>query len=311
MKNKVIICVTVQEVVHLLKQEYIMKKTVFKAAIDLLVIAIGGALFALAIALLLDPYGIVPGGVTGISILLCEVFPVLPLGMTILVINIPLFLLSWRLLGRKFLIYSAFGTLTSALMIELFEAVLPPVDTEPLLAGVFGGLLMGAGIGLVFLKGATTGGTDIIARLLKLPLPNIQIGRLILAVDGCIAIAAGFVFGSVNHILYAAITLFISSRAIDGLLYGMNIERLAFIISEKTPDIISAISGPLGRGATLLHGEGSYKGEERKVIMCAIKRQQIAALKNLVKQTDPKAFLILTEANEVLGEGFAGYEQNL
>ena len=284
------------------------KKTALSIVIDLVVVALGGTIFALAVSLLLNPYGIVPGGVTGISILLCKLIPALPLGPTILVINIPLFILSWRLLGRKFLLYSAFGTLVVSLMIEVFTMLLPPVDTEPLLAGVFGGLLMGAGLGLVLMKGATTGGTDIITRLLKLVFPSIQLGRLILVVDGCVAVAAGVVFGSVNNTLFAVITLFISTRAIDGILYGMNVERLAFIVSDCIPEIVDSISEHLRRGATLLHGEGSYKGEERKVILCAIKRQQIAALKNLVKQTDPKAFLILTEANEVLGEGFSGYD---
>ena len=288
-----------------------MKKSIVKKILDLAVVAVGSAIFALAVALLLEPYGIVPGGVTGISLLLCEVFPVLPLGLTMIVINIPLFLVSWRLLGHQFLLYSGFGTLVSALLIDLFATMLPPVETEPLLAGVFGGLLMGVGLGLVFMKGATTGGGDIIARLLKFPFPSMNIGRLILAFDGCVAIAAGFVFASVNNMLYAIITLFIGSHAIDGILYGMNVERMAFIISENIPAIVQSISSKLDRGATLLHGEGSYTGKERKIILCAVKRQQIAALKNLVKEADPNAFLILTEANEVLGEGFGDYSRGI
>ncbi|MDR0325975.1 MAG: YitT family protein [Oscillospiraceae bacterium] len=287
-----------------------MRKTFFHIMLDLLVISLGSTVFALSVALLLDPYGIVPGGVTGIAMLLCELFPVLPLGLTVLVINIPLFLLSWRLLGHRFLLYTGFGTLVSSLLIDAFANV-PPIKTEPLLAGVFGGLLMGAGLGLVFTKGATTGGSDIIARLLKFPFPHIQIGRLMLAFDGFVVIAAGFVFGSVNHMLYAVITLYICMQAIDGILYGLNIERMAFIISDRIPDIVEKISERLGRGATLLHGEGAYSGAERRIILCAIKRQQIMDLKNLVKESDPKAFVILTEAHEVLGEGFGDYEKHI
>jgi uncharacterized membrane-anchored protein YitT (DUF2179 family) len=176
---------------------------------------------------------------------------------------------------------------------------------------VFGGLLMGAGLGLVFLKGATTGGSDIIARLLKFPFPHVQIGKLMLAFDGFVVVAAGFVFGSVNHMLYAVIALYISVQALDGILYGLNVERLAFIISDRIPDIAEKISEHLGRGATLLRGEGAYTGTERKIALCAIKRQQIAELKKLVKESDPGAFVILTEANEVLGEGFADYDKGL
>ncbi|MCL1807920.1 MAG: YitT family protein [Oscillospiraceae bacterium] len=286
-----------------------MKKTILQTIFDLLVIALGGAVFALSVSLLLDPYGIVPGGVTGIAMLLCEIFPKLPLGMTVLAINIPLFLISWRILGHRFLLYTGFGTLVSSVLIDVFT-YLPPVETEPLLAGVFGGLLMGAGLGLVFTKGATTGGSDIIARLLKIPFPHIQIGKLMLAFDGCVAVAAGFVFGSVNHMLYAVIALYISAQALDGILYGLNIERLAFIISDRIPEIAGNISGRLGRGATLLRGEGAYSGSERRIILCAIKRQQISDLKKLVKESDPGAFVILTEANEVLGEGFMDYEKS-
>ena len=288
-----------------------IKNNIIKKILDLLVIAIGGAIFALSVALLLEPYGIVPGGVTGLSLLICELFPVLPLGMTMLAINIPLFLVSWRLLGHQFLIYSGFGTLVSALLIDLFANILPAIETEPLLAGVFGGLLMGVGLGIVFMRGATTGGGDIIARLLKYPFPSMNIGRLIFIFDGCVAVAAGFVFGSINNMLYAIITLYISSHAIDGILYGLNVERMAFIVSDNIPKIVQAISDKLGRGATLLHGEGSYSGKERKIILCAVKRQQIAALKNLIKEADPNAFLMLTEANEVLGEGFGDYGKSI
>jgi len=287
-----------------------MKKSVFRTILDLFVIALGSAAFALSVTMLLDPYGIVPGGVTGVAMLLCELFPKLPLGLTVLALNAPLFLLSWRLLGRRFLFYTGFGTLVSSVLIDLF-AGLPPIETEPMLAGVFGGLLMGAGLGLVFLKGATTGGSDVIARLLKIPFPYVQIGKLMLAFDGLVVVAAGFVFGSVNHMLYAVITLYIGTKALDGILYGLNVERMAFVISDRIPDIVAKISDRLGRGATLLRGEGAYSGAERRIILCAIKRQQITDLKNLVKESDPKAFVILTEAHEVLGEGFGDYEKGL
>jgi uncharacterized membrane-anchored protein YitT (DUF2179 family) len=286
-----------------------MRKKILKRIIDFVVIALGGVVFALSVVLFLDPYNIVAGGITGVALLLFELFPMLPLGMMIIVLNIPIFAVSWRLLGNEFLIYSGFGILVASLLIDILGGIVPPVDTDPLLASLFGGLLMGLGIGIIFLKGATTGGTVMIARLLKIPFPSMNIGKLMMAIDGIIVIAAGVVFGSVNNMLFAIIAIYICSVAVDAILYGMNIERMALIISDKIPEIVKVISERLGRGATLLHGEGSDSGEERKIILCAVKRQQIAKLKTLIKEVDPKAFLILTEANEVLGEGFSDHDK--
>lgn len=288
-----------------------MAGKIFRRITDFAVIALGSAIFAAAVGLILEPYGIVPGGVTGISMLISHIFPVLPISILILVINAPLLIVSFRMLGVRFLVYSGFGTAVSAVMIDVFPMILPTLETEPLLAGIYGGLLSGAGLGLVFIKGATTGGSDIVARLLKIPFPGMNIGRLIMIFDGCVVLMTGIVFGSINNMLYTVITLFISTQVIDGILYGLNVERLVFIISEHIPQIVDAISQKLGRGATLLHGEGTYTGKERKIILCAVKRQQIAALKNLIKDTDPNAFMIVTEANEVLGEGFGDYGRAL
>lgn len=282
---------------------------ILKKAFDLAIIAFGASVFAAAVALMLEPYGIVPGGVTGISMLINHLFPVLPISTLILAINVPLLIISWRMLGTRFLFYTGFGTVVSAVMIDVFPMLLPVLDTESFLAGVFGGLLAGLGMGLVFMKGATTGGSDIIARLLKFPFPGMNIGRLVLLFDGFVVLLTGIVYGSINNMLYTVITLYISSQAIDGIVYGLNVERLVFIISEDIPGIVEAISEKLRRGATLLHGEGSYTGNERKIILCAVKSQQIAALKNIVKEADPNAFMIVTEANEVLGEGFGDYSE--
>ena len=288
-----------------------MRKKIFKRITDFAVISMGSAIFALSVVLLLEPYNIVPGGITGVSLLIYEIFPILPVGVMMLILNAPLFAISWRILGHEFLLYSGLGTLISALLIDLFGYLLPPIEIEPLLAAIFGGVLMGIGIGLIFMKGATTGGSVMIARLLKIPFPSVNVGKLMLFVDGMVVIAAGFVFGSINNMLFAIITIYISSVAIDGLLYGLNVERMAFIISDNIPEMLDAIINRLKRGATILNGEGGYTGEDRKIILCAVKRQQIASLKNLVKEVDPKAFLILVEANEVLGEGFGDYENKL
>lgn len=288
-----------------------MESKRYTTLLDFALITLGSTVFAVAVVMFLNPYNIVPGGVTGVAMILCELIPVLPLGATILVINAPLFFLSWKLLGHKFLLYTAFGTVVSSVAIDLLTYIVPPVETEPLLAGVFGGVISGAGLGLVFIRGATTGGSDIIARLLKVPFPHVQIGRLMLVFDGCVVIASGMVFRSVNSMLYAAIALYISTKALDSILYGMNIERVAYIISDKYTEIVNEISESLERGATLLHGEGAFSGAPKRIVLCAIKRQQITQIKTIVKRIDPKAFMILTDAGEVLGEGFADYAKNI
>jgi len=273
------------------------------------VITAGSAVYAFAVSVLLEPRRIVPGGIAGLSMVVCDIFPVLPLGAVIIAFNVPLFILAWRFLGHSFLLRTVYGTVAASAAIELFggmlaRGVIPPIDTEPLLAGIFGGLLMGCGLGLVFIRGATTGGSDIIARLLKLVFPGTQLGKLLLAFDGVVVTLSGVVFGSVNAALFAAVALYVSARALDGILYGMNIERVAYIVTGRPVEIARAIGEKMQRGATLLHGEGAFSGNPKKLILCAIKRQQITALKSLVMEMDPGAFLILSEANEIYGEGF-------
>lgn len=273
-------------------------------------VTLGSVVFALSVSLFMDPYDIVPGGVTGIAMLLHTKLDVIPLGTMALLLNVPLLLLAWFFLGHRFLLYTIYGTVVSSVLIDLTARWLPPVQTETILAGVAGGVLMGIGLGLVFSRGATTGGSDIIARLLKLVFPHINIGRLMLAFDGLIVLASMAVFGNINVGLYSGIALFISSRGMDALLYGLNIERMAYVISDKCDEIVREIDAQLGRGATLLHAEGAYRRQSSHVILCAFKRQQIAQLKHLVKVIDPDAFLIVAEAHEVLGEGFKDYEKN-
>jgi len=280
-----------------------MKKTKF--FLDILIITLGAGVYALGVTALLRPHNIVPGGVTGLSILLCDLFPILPLGLTILTFNVPLFILAWKFLGHRFLWLTAYGTAISSVLVDLAGRWVPPMDTEPLLAGIFGGLLNGFGLGLVFTRGATTGGSDIVVRLLKRFFPNTQLGKLILGFDGFVVAFSGLVFRSVNSMLFAALSLYIGTRALDAILYGLKIERVAYIVSEKAGEVAKAIGTEMQRGATLLHGEGAFSGQGKKIILCAVKRQQLAHLKTLIQERDPGAFLIVSEANEVFGQGFS------
>ena len=184
----------------------------------------------------------------------------------------------------------------------------PPMD--PMLASVFGGALIGLSLGMVFLQGATTGGTDLIARLLKLKLAWLPMGRLLLAVDLLVIVAVAVAFRNIYSALYGVVALYISSFVMDQVLYGMDNAKVAYIISDAYDQISHAIIHDMDRGVTLLHGEGGWSGEDKKVLLVAFKQKQIVALKQTVKSIDPNAFLIVCEAHEILGDGFREYKHN-
>jgi len=271
--------------------------------IDAAAILIGSVIFALAFDVFLDPNSIAPGGVSGLAMVINRIIPFAPIGTLIIILNAPLFLLGRRAEGRAFLIKSLCGTLVSSVFIDLFEGMWVYTD-EPIMAALFGGVLLGAGLGIIMLRGATTGGSDIAAKLLVIKFPSLSIGRLIFVVDTCVILLAAVVFGHINYALYALVTLYVSTVVLDGILDGADISRVAYIITEKTDEMVSAIDSVLDRGATLLHGEGSYSHRPLRVILCAIRRGQIGDLKRICREVDPASFVIITETHGVLGYGF-------
>lgn len=273
-------------------------------------IAIGSAIFALGFDLFLQPHQFGAGGVSGLAVVVNSFVPWLSVGVFSLLVNIPLFLAGYRFVGRKFFWGSVAGMLISSLLIDGLEMILPKVPTEPLIGAIFGGLLVGLGCGLVFMQGASTGGVDIAARLLKCKFRELPIGKLMLLVDMCIAIITGIAFRDLNKVLYCVVALFVSSEATDAVVYGLDYSYVAMIITDKEETIRDAIDKRLERGCTYLHGEGAYSKVPKNVVYCAIRRQQIADLKELVMDADPGAFLVLQEAHQVLGEGFERYSRN-
>ena len=211
----------------------------------------------------------------------------------------------WKLLAS-----SLFATAATSLGVDLLAACysFPPMD--PMLASVFGGALIGLSLGMVFLQGATTGGTDLIARLLKLRFGHLPMGTLVMAVDLVVIALAALAFHSLSSALYGLVSLYISSLVIDRVLYGLDNAKVAYIISDRPQEIIRSISTELDRGVTILRGAGAWSGEAKDVLMCAFKQKQIVALKRAVKETDPSAFLIVCDAHEVLGQGFHSYHQH-
>lgn len=270
-------------------------------------IAFGCALYALSFNLFLRPYNIVPGGVTGISMIINTVFGRPSVGLLVLIINIPLFVIALIVLGKKYLISTAFGTIICSVLIDVF-AVIPSVETEPILAALYGGLFNGAGFGVIFFFGGSTGGVDIVAALVRKKRPSAKMGQVILALDAIIVSCAAIVFKSISGAMYAIVVFYVSSLVVDGILYGSQNARIAYIFSGKHLEMVKAIDAGLGRGATLIHSKGAYTAEEREIILCAVKRRQVTALKRIVREVDENAFLILCSANEVLGEGFSNPE---
>lgn len=284
--------------------------TLRKGLRAVLLITLAALIYALSFVWCFDPNGIAFGGITGLAQIVNRLFPAAPVGITVIVLNIPLFILGWKLIGGKLLVSSLYAMFISSVFIDLLTPLYDWQPMEPLLACIFGGLLMGASLGVVFLQGATTGGTDLAARLLKLKFKWLPMGKLLMGVDLAVIVLVALFFRNLNTALYGLVALYISTLAMDGILYGLDNAKVAYIISDRPQEIIRSISTELDRGVTILRGAGAWSGEAKDVLMCAFKQKQIVALKRAVKETDPSAFLIVCDAHEVLGQGFHSYHQH-
>ena len=280
-----------------------------KLILDLIKTVAGCFLFGLGFNLFLSPNGMNAGGITGLSMVISHMIGFEGIGTITGLINLPLFALGGMKVGKKFFLGSLFGMLTLSVAIDLC-ALLPRPETEPLIGAIYGGVLCGIGLGAVFSSGFSTGGSDIIVRLLKLRWRNVPIGVINTAFDFCIAILTGVVFGNFTLTLYSGIAIFVTGRIVDAVVYRFDYSKVALIISSKYEQVALAINHELDRGATLLHGEGGYRHEDTKVILTAVKRQHLAELKEIVVRIDPNAFIIVQEAHQVLGEGFARYSKD-
>ena len=275
-----------------------------------LIIAVASAIYALGFVWCYGPNHIAFGGITGVAQIINHIFPAAPVGVMAIVMNIPLFLLGWKLIGGRLLVSSLYAMFLSSIFIDILTPLYDWQPMDPLLACIFGGLTLGLSLGLVFQQGATTGGTDLIARLLKLKLAWLPMGRLLLGIDLAVIVAAAVAFRTLYAALYGLVALYVSTIVMDGVLYGMDTAKVAYIISDKNKEICDTIVRDLDRGVTILHGQGAYTGADKDVLMCAFKQREIAAIKAAVKEIDPAAFLIVCNAHEVLGEGFRDYKKD-
>jgi uncharacterized membrane-anchored protein YitT (DUF2179 family) len=269
---------------------------------------VGSVIFAAGFAFFLMPNDMSPGGISGLSLVIVEILGFGSVGTLSILINTPLFIMGGVKIGKKFFFGSLLGMLLSNLLIDYFAALgLPAV--EPLMGVLYGGVICGVGLGIVFVSGTSTGGSDILVRLLKLRYRNVPIGQISMYFDAIVVLLTGLVFRDVNKALYTGITVFLCGKMVDAVVYNFDYSKVALIISSEYEKIAYTIGVKLDRGATFLHGEGSYTHKETKIVLAAVKKQQITELKELVMEIDPNAFVIVQEAHQVLGDGFSRYSK--
>lgn len=263
------------------------------------------AVYALGISLFLDPNSLAPGGVSGISIILNRITSI-DTGTLILLLNIPILMFGAWKFGIRFMLATIYSTVMASLFINVF-GTFPPITKDPLLAALAGGSLVAVGIGVTFRSGSTTGGMDIVIRYLREKLPHLRTGSLMLGLDAVVVSASAVAFRDVERALYAGISLGVTSFVLDLVLYGRDSAKLIYIISDHAREISERLLRELGVGVTYLEGAGAYSGKEKQVIFCVMRKPLSPKAEAVVKEEDPRAFLIITNATEIYGEGYKSY----
>lgn len=273
----------------------------------------GSFIFGAGYAIFLGPNGLNAGGISGLAAVVVQLInpsgniPLLSVGTLTILINLPLFAVGGLKIGKRFFFGSLIGLGLSSLVMDYLPIGL---TLEPLLAALYGGVVTGFGLGIVFMAGTSTGGSDIVVRLVKLKAKHANIGQIAMIFDVFVVGLTGLVFGNVENALYTGITAFLCSKIIDMVVYGFDYSKTALIITKEYEKMPAAIDAKLGRGSTFLYSQGTYSMQDSKVVLVAIYPRQIAELKDLVMSIDPNAFVILQEAHQVLGDGFARHSKD-
>lgn len=264
-------------------------------------IVIGCVIGAAAYPTFLDPGRIAPGGLTGVAMILKHLWG-WDIGITSLILNIPLFIVGYRAMGKVFAFRSLVATVLFSLLIDLLP--LRAITVDPLLGTLYGGILLGIGLGFILRGGATTGGTDMCARLVHKYLPFLSVGMFLFLID-CVVVIAAWIFIGSSEALYALICIFVSGKAVDMVMLGLSQNKACFVITDAWERVSQRLLTEMERGVTQLSARGAYTGTERPVVLCVLPPQEVSRLKDIVRQEDEKAFMFITEAHEALGEGFS------
>lgn len=282
----------------------IFLKIKFKELVfDYIIIAIGTAIYSAAVCFLLEPARISPGGLTGVAVILHDTLG-LPTGVSVLVLNIPLIFLGLRNFGGGFIIKTAVSVFLTSLYLELFESIGTPFSLDMVISSVFGGILLGVGLGLVMVRGSTTGGVDIAVKLINKKYKKIPVGRLFLMIDSAVILSAAIVYSNIETALYSVIAVFVSSHMVDMLIYGKDHGRIFFIVTDKGKEIKDLILSEAKRGVTVVRAEGGYTGNEKTVLVCAARLGEIKNIRRMIFDTDRSAFFFIANVSDINGEGF-------
>lgn len=276
-------------------------------ALDILLTILGTSLLVFSIHTFTAPNQIAPGGVTGISIII-NYLTGLPIGAINITLNIPIIIIGIINLGKRFMIKTFVSLITFTFVMDYVLVHFPVYTGEKIVAAIFGGLIMGLGIGLVFKRSSSTGGMDILNRIIAKRLPHIKLGKITFSTDMVIIAISAIAFKSVEPALYSIITLYISATALDMVLYGLNVCKLMYIVSDKADEIAKRIMTDMNRGATIMESYGAYTNVKRPTIMCAVRQNEYIKLKKIISSVDENAFIIISSATEIVGSGFKNVE---
>ena len=279
------------------------KEKTFNLIKDIVADIVGSFIFAVGVNVFTTPNEIAPGGVTGIATVLHSITG-MQMGTLTFLINIPLVILGLVVIGKRFTINTFRTLFILSSITNITEAFLPAYTENVLVASIFGGAALGIGIGIIFLRGSTTGGTDILGRVLLRYFQHIPLGKILLAIDFVIVAFAGFYYGTLDAALYALVSVYVTERAMDGVLYGFNETRIAYVVTDHPTEVAKRVMEETDRGVTYLHGEGGFQRDEKLVIMCAMPSRQFSKFKRTVLEVDHAAFIMVAPASNVIGEGF-------
>ncbi len=271
--------------------------------IDLVYTIIGTALVGFALSMFTVPNDIAPGGVSGLATALAYFTPI-RVSVWALMMNIPLMIAAWRKLGARALFFTLISTLLLSLFIEIGDRFLPQYTSDTLVASLMGGVVMGLGMGMLFIRGISTGGTDLLALILKKLLPNLPAGTLLLFIDAAVVVIAAIVFRDFDVAIYSAITIYIYSKVIDTLTQGVDYAKVIYTVTEHGEEVVKVLNEHTDRGSTLIPAIGGYTGQSKQLVMTVTRRNVVAQTLRLIRQTDPKSFTFVMDSTEVHGEGF-------
>lgn len=278
--------------------------------LDILICTAGAFIYALGVNCFISPNDISSGGATGLAILANHLWNI-PIGTAMFAVNIPLFIISFIVFGKSFIVKTLFSTAMTSVCIDLGALFMPQYEGDKILAALFGGAIMGIGLGVIFTRGSTSGGTDIMGRLLKKAIPHFSMGRLVMICDLCVVLLAGVVYKNIESILYATIVFVISSKSIDLVLYGSDRGKMMMIITSKSEEISKAITSETPRGVSIVPVQGAYTGEQKHMLLSVVRPQEVPKIRKIVKRFDEKPFIIISDASEILGLGFKPTDNEL